>query len=146
MPNVGLGRAEKDGSLPRLPLGREHVEHAGHFGSIASLRARAVHLYISHAAGVDSARTEDLGEDGALGTGVRPRDALRLGRVVGIGAEDDAQDRVVVGDGILQPLEDHGADPFTAAVAVSSVVKRLAVSSAGEEVAAVQPGGEIRVC
>ncbi len=64
--------------------------------------------------------------------------------MVGLGVENDAKNRVVVRQGILQPLDKDGPDSLCAAVPVGGIVKSLAVSGPRQEKALVKTRVTVR--
>lgn len=55
-------------------------------------------------------------------------DAVRLSAVVGVGADNDAEDGVLVGLGILETLENDRTYGVRPAVAIGLIVEGVAVS------------------
>ncbi len=63
-----------------------------------------------------------------LGICIRELDALRPAVLVDTRVDNDGLDGVVVLDGLVQPFEDDGGSALAAAVAVTPVVKDVALT------------------
>ena len=92
----------------------------------------------THPGGVDARRGDELAEEVHLGRDVRLRDGVCMRTLVDLDAANDAEDVVVLGDGVGEALEDEYAAALGAAVAVRGSVPQLAVAGAAQEVRAVE--------
>ena len=109
--------------------GREHVRHGPRLLAVADLRARPVQLDVADVQGADAGRRRDVLVVEHLRRRVRLRDGRGVGRVVRGRREDDAQDVVIVGLGVLEPLDHDASDAIGPAVAVGRDVPDFALPS-----------------
>lgn len=65
--------------------------------------------------------------------------------VVGVCTENDSIDRIFIRLGVFESLEYHGSYCIASAVAISGLIKGLAVSSCREEVTPIQASKIVRI-
>ena len=87
-----------------------------------------MHLNIAHIQRVDSSIAHNPVEHGRLVPFKGSRDGVGAAAVVGIRAADDAEDGIVVFEGILEAFENDRANGVRTTVAIRLIVKGVAVS------------------
>ena len=92
----------------------------------------------AYALGFDAGRCEEFLEEVDLCRDVGLCDGFCMRRVVDLDAADDAEDVVILGDSVGQPLEDEHAATLSAAVPVRRCIPRLALARGTEEMGAVE--------
>jgi hypothetical protein len=104
-----------------------------------------MHLNIANSVRINGCFTQNLAEDGSLSSDVRSGDGLRLSRVVGVSAQNDTKNGIILSQCIVETLNDESRNTLTTAITISTVIKGLAVSSSREEVASIKTRREVRV-
>lgn len=102
-----------------------------------------MHLNVTDAVRIHCSRTEHLLKDSLLGPNMWTGDALGLRRMIGISSANDCADGIIVSFGIFKSLDDQSTDAFASAIAIRIVIESLAVSSSGQEMAAVQTSRDV---
>lgn len=111
---------------------------------VAGLRPRSVRLHHAHARRVYTRVLHHLLEQLGLGRGVGVGDRVREAALVDLDTADDAEDGVVLGDGIGQALQHEHPAAFAPGVAVRRRIERLALAGGAQEMAAVQTKHHLR--
>ena len=108
--DVGLRRADR-AELAAVGVGAEGLGQRRHLDGVAERGAGAVGLHVAQGLGVDAGHLQHRGDHCGLAVHAGRRVA-RLDRAVVVDrrALDDGEDRVAVGEGVGEPLQDDDAD------------------------------------
>ncbi|GAA1539921.1 hypothetical protein GCM10009827_069060 [Dactylosporangium maewongense] len=126
---VGLHRPEPQRLVAALPVGGEQRLR---LDRVAEARAGAVRLDDVDLGGGYPGGGERGADDPLLRGTVRGRQTVGGAVLVDGGAAHDGEDRVAVGDGVRQPLQEQDADALAPAGAVGVVGERLAAAVDGQ--------------
>ncbi|TLS28740.1 hypothetical protein PpBr36_01862 [Pyricularia pennisetigena] len=140
---VGLHGTKVQGTVGGpLPVGRgKDVGDGDHLGSVTSLSTGTVHLDVVNIERVNTSLIQDGRRQKTVGVG----DGDGIGRVVGGSAENDSQNTIMVGNGIIEPLDDDGGAAVTTAVSIGIVVEGGAGALLGKELSTTQTRKNIGV-
>ena len=125
MAEVGLDRPD-DQRPGRLPAITEDGIQRLELDRIANSRPRAVRFDVRDVQRIDARRAQRLPEDGFLRGAVRHGQPAARAILVDGRAADHGEDRVAVGHGVRQALQEHDAAAFAPDESVGCLVERLA--------------------
>ncbi len=125
--HVRLGRADREGQSAAGGRAQDGAQGRGLDG-VAEGGARAVQLHVVDVRRVDARPVVGQAEHLALRGRARHRESVRGAVVVDRAAADHAVDRVAVGQGPGEGLEEDGPAAFTADIAVGAGVEGVAAA------------------
>ncbi|GKT90987.1 hypothetical protein Ct61P_08837 [Colletotrichum tofieldiae] len=145
--NVRLDSAKVQWAVGRpLAVGRgKDIGHGDHLSTITSLGTSAVHFDVVDVQRVNTSLVENVSRQDGLGRAVRVSDGDGISRVVGCGAQDHGEDIVLIGNGVIEALNNDRGTAVSTAVAIGTVVEGGTGPSLGQELATRQAGENVRV-